>query len=258
MRIAVQILCFKQNRWILKAIENTYYFADKIFITYSDKPWAYNKLSRGKIKNNIDIKAISESKWFDKIELISGDWQCEEDQRNDCLVKAKERGFDIMFIQDPDEFYHTRDLEKLKNIIAKNSQYSTFYLPWMCFWKSQKFVLEGEGGSIITGYPLVAINLNKRVKFSNKRNIKINQIFKRKKIINDITCFHYSFVLNDNECLDKISTWGHANELAQNWFNDKWIKWEETTENLHPVKPNAWKKAIIYRGNLPEIFKNDY
>jgi hypothetical protein len=205
--------------------------------------------------NDIDVKKIKKSNFIDKIEFIKGDWENEQDQRNHCLKIAKEKGYDILFIQDPDEFYKYEDLLKLKEIFKNNLGFSTFYLPWMCFWKEQKYVLLNEFSNPITGFPLVAINLKKNVFFSDKRNIKNLSLFKRKKLINNVVCYHNSFVLENSECEDKINSWGHTNEVDSEWFKNKFLNWNIKTQNLHPVNPKAWKKAIEFNGELPEILR---
>ena len=101
----------------------------------------------------------------------------------------------------------------------------------------------------------LAINLKKNVSFSEKRGVTNLSLFKRKKIIKDIVCFHNSYVLENTECEDKINSWGHTNEVVPNWFKDKFLNWNLETQNLHPVKPDAWKKAIEFNGELPEVLR---
>ena len=67
-------------------------------------------------------------------------------------------------------------------------------------------------------------------------------------------CYHASFVLSNEECWNKINTWGHTHQFKlKRWYKQKWLKWNIDTINLHPVTPKAWSQAIQYNGTLPEV-----
>ena len=74
MKFATHIALFGQDKWIMKNIENAYSHVDVIYIAYSKLPWSYNPMARQEYKNSFDLNKIKNSKFFDKINIIEGDW----------------------------------------------------------------------------------------------------------------------------------------------------------------------------------------
>ncbi len=252
MKFATHILCFGQDNWIMKNIENSYPHVEKIYIAYSDKPWNYNPNARNLYNTPMDLTFIKNSQFSDKIEIIEGVWDTEESQRNSCLEMAKRDNIDYLIIHDADEFYTHNDFEKMKKWIINNPDYSLYRCPWYNFWKSQEYITIKENGDLIAGYPDICINLKHNIKFQNKRTAIKENIG----IIENIICYHMSYVLSDDEVKRKLNTWGHTNDFNVNsWYENIWLKWNEESTGLHPIQPNAWYKAIKYNGILPEVLK---
>jgi hypothetical protein len=107
-------------------------------------------------------------------------------------------------------------------------------------------------GQPICGYPEFAINLKNDVRFSSKRRPN-----KSKFLIIPTehgACYHGSYVLTNEELLQKINTWGHVNDFdKESWYNEKWLKWTEASTNLHLVTPGDWSRAKSYTCELPEV-----
>lgn len=252
MKFCTQVLLFGNDKWIMKNIENAYPHVDKIYIAYSDTPWTYNPQAREIYSCKMDLSIIKNSSFIDKIEIIEGVWNTEEEQRNICLEKAKIDGMDYQIIHDADEFYSHNDFKKMIDWIKINSNYSIYRCSWLNFWKTKEYVTVKEDGDLIAGYPDIAINLNHNLKFTNKRTATKENIG----IIDDIKCFHMSYVLTDEEVMKKLSTWGHHRDFnTQNWYENIWLKWNENSTGLHPIQPNAWYRAIKYTGEYPEFLR---
>ena len=251
IKIATHQCLFGQEKWILKSLENCYPFVDKIYLSYSKLPWGYNRLARGSYENPLNLYLIKNSKYMDKIEIIYGDWMTEEDQRNSCVNKAKEDGFDYLLIQDTDEFYKDEDYAKIIDFINKNPNYDLYKVPWVCLWKNLDYCLTDRGENDIIGYPEIAINLKNNNRFVRCR---VPEKTTNSVIIPDVLCFHCSYVLNDEECFLKINTWGHSHQFNHtSWFNDKWVNWTPETLNLHPISPGDWYKANKINRKLPNL-----
>ena len=136
-KLAVLILYYDCEQFILRTISNCGEFVDKIYVSYSPEPWIdYNRDARKFYKNQANPNILSESEYINKIELVSGIWKNEEDQRNECLTKAKESGFDFLIVQDADEFY-TRESYSL-NIteMLANPEVDIFQTRWVIFCKN--------------------------------------------------------------------------------------------------------------------------
>jgi|TARA_R110002167_G_scaffold184130_9_gene384617 hypothetical protein len=251
MKIATHLLIFGQEKWAMKNIENSYPHVDQIYIAYSKKPWSYNPKAKEKYINSFDLNIIKNSKFYDKITLIEGEWSNEEDQRNSCVESALHDGIDYLMIHDADEFYFHNDFEKIKEFLDLNPNYDIYKCPCINFWKNLNYITLSEHGNEIIGYPPIFINLNKGVRFQNKRNTTSGQSIA---INNGVLCHHASYALTNEELRAKLQTWGHHNDFnIKNWYDNIWLKWNENSINLHPVSPSAWSKAIKYTKPLPEV-----
>ena len=263
MRFAVQILYFDCDQFILKTIENCAPFVDKIFIIYSPEPWsAYNKSARLNYKNPSNPEILKQSKYYSKIQLITGTWEREDDQRNECLEIAREQGFDYLIIQDADEFYNPEEYQKNINQIIANPDHLYYRCIWYIFWKSTKYVVLNfypyffGNQKYVPSYkltqlhfnPCFAVNCKKDVKFADKRMLNTLDYF-----MLDGVCFHLSYVLNDEQLESKIHTWGHSHQVdIDNWLKTKWYGWTQKTKNLNPISLINWHKAVEYKGDMPK------
>lgn len=88
IKFGVHILFFNQSKWILKTLENCGPFVDRIYVAWSETPWSYNKNAKN-FKNESSLDLLKHSKYYDKITIIKGKWEKDEDERNDCLKRAK-------------------------------------------------------------------------------------------------------------------------------------------------------------------------
>jgi hypothetical protein len=253
MKFATHIVLFGQDKWIMRNIENAYPHVDRIYIAYSEKPWGYNPNARNTYKNSFDLLKIRESRFFDKITLVIGDWLTEESQRNACVDKAKEDGMDYLMIHDADEFYFHDDFERLKIFIVNHPGYDIYTCGWISFWKTFKYITVPNLSTNIVGNPQIFINLNHGVRFQRKRNPSGVSVIN----IPNVICYHASYVLTDAELSEKLKTWGHHNDFNIDlWYNNIWLKWTPAMTNMHPVNPPAWYKAIEFNEELPEVLKD--
>ena len=250
MKFATHVLAFNQDKWLLKNIENSGPFVDKIYVCYSKEPWLYNRNSRKEFVNNFNPESLKDSPYYDKIEFITGVWDTDEAQRNACVDAAKKDGIDFLVTHDADEFYHLSDFKKMLDYIKENPQHNVYTVNWISFWKTFEFIVETSHGEIIVGQPEICINIKNGVRFSRCRG----PAGYTKHLIPDVLCYHASFVLTDDECYEKINTWGHAHQFNQNiWFKEKWLTWTPKTTLLHPINPKVWARAVKFTGTLPEV-----
>lgn len=246
MKIATHILLFNQDKWILKQIEMIAPFVDKIYVAWSKFPWSYNPDARNLFLNKSNPEMLKESDYYHKIELIIGDWKLDEEQRNACLDAAKRDDMDYLLIIDADEFYSYDDLVKLINNINKNPDYEYYKTPWVTYWKNFNNIIVDFNDNYINGFPEVCVNLK-----YNNRFVRCRRPSGENVLTLDSLCKHASYVLSDEECWSKINTWGHAHQFDKElWFNSKWLNWNKSVTNLHPISPSDWKMAIETPENL--------
>lgn len=242
-KIAAHVLLFDVNDTIEAYIANISPHVDKIFAAHSATPWHYNITDLKNTTNGISLAL----KFGKKFHLIEGTWKTEEDQRNACIEAARREGFTHLIVQDADEFYLENDWEQLTKCIHENPSNDAFFTTWITFWKSKQYALYNKSGPAKAPV-LFALNISNNIIFTDKRHTNATSA-----IYSDITCFHLSYVLNDEQILRKINTWGHANDFdRQAWYNTKWKTWHLKKRNLHPVFPTMWSQAKRFTGPLPE------
>lgn len=246
--IAAHVLLYDVQKWILPMLENCGPHVDRIYAAYSKKPWTYNPEAYKLYDNTFDISLLQQSPYYDKIELVEDYWETEEDTRNTCLKKARQDGMDFFIIQDADEFYMEEDYKKLIQGMEANPEHDHYWSPWYSFWRSWDYILTSPSGSLIAGSPQVGINCHRGSTFAKRRQISGGHTDL------DALCYHGSMVLTDEEVYRKINTWGHAHEFDRDkWYQEKWLTWTEEVEDLHPLHPPTWKRAIPFNGLLPEV-----
>jgi len=247
VKFALHVLMFNCQDTIVGMLDNCGPFVDRIYVAYSRHPWKYNAKARNDVTNTTDKEIIKQSKYYGKIELIEGQWDYDEDQRNACLSKAKHDGFDYLIIQDADEFYHPQDYRKNIEEIKANPGYEIYRTPWYCFWKNLNYVVVNETGAPIVGYPEFAVNCKTDVKFVRARTTDA-----RKEYTLPGLCYHLSYVMPDEALWLKINTWSHSHQFdVKRWYRRKWLKWNESVKDLHPVDPPSWSRAVKFEGRLP-------
>ena len=254
MKVASHVLFFNQDKWILKHIEMVAPFVDKIYVAWSEIPWTYNPEARRTMKNSSNLEFLKQSPYYDKVELIVGTWNLDEDERNACLDAAKRDGMDILLIIDADEFYTVKDITQIIDVIKANPDYDTYSVPFAAFWKDLNHIVVAPNGSHIISQASVAINVNRNNRFTRCRNANGTKLYY---IPN--TCWHASYALTDEECWSKINSWGHAHQFdVRSWFINKWQAWNDNTVDLHPITPHDWWKAVNVPKELelPDVLHN--
>ena len=253
-KLALQVLYYNCQDWILPMLHNCGPFVDKIFVSYNPYPWTYNKEAREKYKNRADKNVVFQSKYASKIQLVEGVWPTEEAQRNHVLQLARKEGFDFMIVQDADEFYLPEDYQTNIRQMIDAPENLYYRNPWKLFWKDFTHVIlfdevHGERNTTTNFNPCFAVNLKKEVHFTRNRLVNTTDA----RMLEGL-CLHMSYILSDEEVLEKLNTWGHAQDVKhlQKWYRFKWLGWDEHTIFINPMNPVGWLKAIPYHGRLPE------
>jgi hypothetical protein len=263
MKFGVLMLYFNAERTISRCIDNCAPFVNTIYISYSPEPFSkYNSRARELHKNQSSLEVVKKSRYSNKIKIIQGVWDSEEDQRNAVVDLARTDGIDYLIVQDPDEFYLPEAYQKNIQGILQQPAYPFYYVPWINFWKNLQTVAVGRENiwgtkkTIYSDCPNFAINLRDfpDLKFVDKRgvNAPYNQCLK----LNGL-CYHLSYVYSDTELQTKIQTWGHSHQVSANWFYYKWLGFDRNrTRFIHPIAGPSWLKAKKFLGVLPDELKD--
>lgn len=242
MKLGVQILAYNVSRFIGPVIENAGPHVDWIYIAYSPRAWGYNA-DRRDAANRTTREELLATSFAHKTVVIDGDWPTEDGARNACLDRAREDGCDYVLVQDADEFYPPESWELNKAALAKAAGHEVFKTPWHNFWKTPEYVVEYEDRTTVAYNATFAVPCDGKARFIRKRITNAPEVG----VLPGI-CYHYGYVLTDEEMLEKISTWGHTAEMfnLQSWYRYKWLGWSPATKNLHVVYPPEWSRAVKF------------
>lgn len=250
-KICLQMLAHNVNPFLKAALLNSIQYVDKIYIGWSGYSWNYGPNTR---KNRTTLSFIEETLAqvdhnSDKTKIEIGSWQTETDERNALLDLAKQDGFDWMSIQDADELYTKASWEmisiRLRESIPGNMCFTTSAL---AFIKDPSWTAVDLHGNYSHECFILALPCAAGVSFKQNRhpNTHLQEHI-------DVTCFHFSYILDNAELWDKISTWAHRNDFDRHrWFKYKWVNWHPLMINVHPIWPSLWPRIGRYKGEFPE------
>lgn len=249
MQIAVHVLAYDVNRYINAMLRNVAPHVDKIYIAYPKRPFNYIPSSRETRSNPTKLEDINLGGFKHKVEIIQGDWAREEDTRNECFSRAKAEGFDWLIIQDADEFYTEESWAQIRKQLEVQSGCELFKTTWFNFWKTSEFAIVDHRGSIKETNAGFAIRCKQNLMFTHSRTTN----FQKVRIL-DCPCYHYGYVKTDQEMMEKVTQWSHADQFnGPRWYEIKWKNWTLDTVNLHPTNPTAWKRAIRFPLHQPNF-----
>jgi hypothetical protein len=242
MKIASHVLAYNVTSTLGACIENMAPHIDKIFIAYPSRPWGYNEQARASHSNPTTMSDVIDAAGSRNVEIVEGDWNTEEETRNTCLQRARAQGFDWMLTQDADEFYTREAWENIRAALARDNGRDCYKTTWYNFWKSAQYVLVNGHGDIKGTNACFAIRCKSDIVFARLRRPSTNEVHTL-----DCPCYHYGYVRTDEEIRTKISTWAHTADFdVAGWYSCKWQNWQESTRNLNPTHPYAWKQAIRF------------
>lgn len=247
MKLAAHVLAYNVDRFLRPMLENVGPWVDRIYVAYPRRPFAYIENSREGKSNPTRLEGLLPPEYVDKIRVVEGDWPFEEDTRNACLDLAGAEGFDWLITQDADEFYSESSWENLRRILAASPNADAFVTTWYTFWKSSHYVIENHDGSIKDHNVAFATRCRPGVRFQKRRVMNVERA-----TIIDEPCFHYGYVMSDEEMQEKLLTWSHAREVnVAYWYRYKWTGWSPTSRNLNPTNPTRWRRAVRFPGPQP-------
>ena len=173
--------------------------------------------------------------------------ESDEWQRNQVLNKIREvhPDCDYVFIVDPDEFYHTKDLDELFLYCDERdpSDLGTVRVYAKQFMKNMITCVGEEH------FGPVMISLRDQTHFSYIRNVDQDwqETF-------DIFLYHMTAVRSNHAMEEKILGWSHSHEVVPRWLEEVWYGNKQT--ELHPVSPSLWpQRSTIGWEELPTILR---
>lgn len=250
MKIAAQILVFREKNRIKQAMKQFDGLVDLVIVACSSKPWKGNLE-----KDNTYQLAIETAKTMETPVIIVEDyWETESDQRNFCMEQAREAKIDWVLIAPPDRLFTRETLTTLKHFIqtAEKRNYAMYTLT---YWKDYNTVILPD--SVLNEALIPVFNKDGipfEFKYANTSGGSGNNP------LCPGIAHHISWVKTDEEIKTKITSYTHAEEIISNWYENVWLKWDDKMTDFSPTEAFNGSGGIDYKSVahycLPEELRN--
>ena len=222
MRVGIVAVAYNEERLIGKHLSHIPNWVDEKLVLLSLTPW------HGGYETPDKTDEIAREKGATVIVYA---WPDEAEQRNAGQEYFADK--DWIIVLDPDEFLDREGWENLERFIYGTPNQDAFVAhTQLTYWKSGYRIDPPEDYKQI-------ILVKPSVRFVDKR--VVDSSYGRVPLI----LHHLSWAKTDDEVRSKINHYSHANEFDRyEWYEKVWKKWTPEMENLHPLTPEALKKAI--------------
>lgn len=239
---------FNQEHFIRSWVANAVSYADQVLAMFSEVPWNYNPAARDSCKPDRTGEMLAKlEQEYPKLKVVRGIWESETDERNAAIKIARRLGARFLLIADCDEFYVPEEVAGAKRFIESH--------PADLWLTHHVQLVKQENWAIITprGLPKVefALDLSRVHKFQRLRRPegKVEKLIPAE----ICKCYHYSYCMPYEKLVEKLSSFGHAQEVQRNWLKEVWPKIQPGIRSFHPVHPDEW--AGIMEVKTPEAIK---
>jgi len=225
---------YDDDTWLKESVASVYGVCDAIYFLVGEKPWHGERSDNSATLEC--IKGLPDP--GNKICLLRGKWTTETDQRNAGLYILKEAGIDYCFVVDADEIYDPEQLRQMMLFAAQYETVSCWHMTWDTYWKSYKYVITPREPFT----PVVFVKIG-AARFAKYRSVSgENHGFIPPEIG---FCHHMSYARSDEQILKKITTFSHAREVRNAWYENIWKRWDSdhTLIDLHPTHPSSYHRA---------------
>lgn len=166
-----------------------------------------------------------------RVDILEGNWTSEVGTRNAGLRFYSEA--DYVFMSDSDEILLDDDVKALR-ALCEAQEPRVVSVRLYTHWKSPRWRIDPPEHGTIKQI------LRRDVKMVGVREVE-DQV-----TASEVWCRHLSYVRTDEELREKIRLSGHAHEIRPAWYEKVWKAWDgdHSLENLHPVHPQAYRKAV--------------
>lgn len=240
MKVGLIVIAFNVDQWIYEMLENAAPHVDIAYIAYPSRPWRYSEEAR---ESEVNPTVLDENKLLStgiRYRIVTGDWEYDEDTRNEIRQIAASESCDWLVVQDADEFYDEEGWAKLKEFMqAHLGEEVAISTQWLNFWKNTDYIIVNKGGSVKSENECAALSLAGSSYFTYSRTVSCQVISC------DAICFHLGYVMNDSQIKMKIETWTHTADVdVLGWYKLKWQGWQLGTKYIHPGNPPVWDRAV--------------
>lgn len=247
---------------IQKSIRSVYDHVDIILVSIGIESYdGHSKQEENKKMINA-VHRITDPKR--KIRFVMGNWKTEASQRNDMIEMLTKSGHEYSLVVDADEIWEEKDLVDLKAVVSENPNMDGFRCNMYTYWKDVNHRIDPPED--VRPVVIVKNETTRFVRMRECKNIHTKQELTYQSnnclVLRDshIKMHHLSYVRTDEELRVKMGVKEHTIHGDKNgskfsdWYKEKWLGWNEEMEDLHPVRPAQYKKAVRVI-NIPEVLK---
>lgn len=231
MKFGAAILCANEWRFMPAVLGQLFAVADRILVLRNKTALSGEPV----VLQSIPVFSAGDGSRFWEVRQDS--WGSEHAARNAAMEILSD--CDHVFIIDSDEIL-SLDALKLLRAVCERSNPRAIAARFYTYWKTPEFRIDPpETIPLEASAPVV---VRKDVRFTRHRIIESGDVL----IPPVFMVHHLSYVRTDEEMLEKLRTFGHADEVVPRWFEDVWKRWDinPNIENLHPTRPEAYKRAV--------------
>jgi hypothetical protein len=229
------MLAYDQEEYIAWSLRSIAGKVDAVVVAYSAVPWtAYNRSARAEFATPDATHSILVGLQAEltNVTILEGVWHDEESMRNDALHLLRRLGVSSFLIVDADEFYDCHVTDDVFRLLEADERPDVVaWARYRNLYRSFRYEISGaslrlpvagkaDGGGLF---------LKRRI-LHGPRLILPSHIY----------YWHTGYVLGDARMLKKIRTFGHAHEIATDWYAQKWLAWTPETRDLDRVHPIRW------------------
>lgn len=223
--------------YIKYAIGSVYDSVDEILILYTNKPCHGSGTNLICPDTREEIwEIVSDFDAENKIRWIDGNWNAENEQRNEAHHYARANGFNVLVCVDADEIWIKEDLDYLIELTYERK--ASKCLVWMRhLWRSFNFICDDPMRQERLWY--IGTDTNDLIYAPQPSN----------------QMWHFGYARGLKEVEYKISIHGHSAEWLQpkqKWFENKYKPFPPV-DNTHPVCEATWFPQPFDKMLLPEF-----
>jgi hypothetical protein len=193
---------------------------------------------------------IAGSRASNSVSVVSGSWSGESEQRKFGLTMARALpgNYTHCLVVDSDELYDPVELRRMLALAAQHPEYPTFRIGMVTYFGQLRAVVDPPE-------PLQAlwlVSLDRCTGFELREPLcegnagadaaRVGYIDAQTAV-----CHHVSYVRTDSDMVHKkLASYEHSHEVEVGWIERVWHRWrrEPEMENLHPVRPSAYKRSV--------------
>lgn len=228
LRLGAMMCAFKEKRLIEPAIRQFDDLLEEVEVIVACSKTSWYGGQKADNTAEMAVRAGATVRLFD--------WKDEKDQKNWIMDKMADKDWILMFAPD---MYMTK--ESLNNLIyflrskSLEEHDRAYGCDMITYWKDYDTAIDP-----FTPFNTVAIRPSERFAFS----ARIDHMGVNEKAPG-VLMHHLSWVKTDDEVKKKITTWSHAPEITEDWFENVWLGKEEL-KNFNPTNPTDYKRLVEY------------